>query len=138
MHILQSYLCCRYEIASENFAIDDKTGAITVKERFVKGKTPAKFILKVYAHDMGQPQLTTATTVEVPVVNEDMPMFDKNYHFYMPENSALGAKVGTITAKGPQGRNVFYSIPKGDLYNQFSLDFNTGNPLLNLVVLNFK
>eukprot|EP00794_Sanderia_malayensis_P006790 gene6790-7556_t len=119
----------RYDIASGSFgkfAIDEITGAITVKERFVKGKTPAKFLIEVNAHDLGDPQLTTSTIVEVPVVNEDMPIFDKNYQLSVAEYTAIGSSIGRIIATGPQGRAVYYSIENGDDDNQFSLDFNTG------------
>ncbi len=125
----------RYTITSGSlgkFSIDENTGIITVKERFVKGKTPAKFILEIKASDGGNPQLSTTTKVEVPVVNEEMPVFDKNYDFDVSENAPHGEKVGTIIAKGPQGRDVYYSIPAGDQFNQFSLDFNTGLSLLSI------
>ena len=75
---------------------------------------------------MGIPRLKAVVKVEVPVVNEDMPVFDKNYNLVILENAIVGTKVGQISAKGPKGRHVFYSIQAGDTFNQFTLDFNTG------------
>lgn len=100
-----------------------------VKEKFIKGKTPGKFILQITAEDMGSPKLESVTTVEIPVVNEDMPVFDKNYQFSVSEDATFSTIVGKISAKGPQGRLVYYSIASGDEYDQFSLDFNTGKIL---------
>ena len=119
----------RYKITSGSlgkFEIDEHTGIITVKEKFVKGKTPSKFNLEVTATDMGSPELKSVTRVEIPVANEDMPVFDKNYVFAVFEDASLSTIVGKIAAKGPDGRHVYYSISSGDEYDQFSLDFNTG------------
>ena len=97
-----------------------------MKEKFIKGKTPGKFNLEITAEDMGSPRLRTITDVEVPVVNEDMPVFDQNYQFAVSEDATVSTIVGRISAKGPQGRPVFYSISSGDTYDQFTLDYNTG------------
>ena len=108
------------------FEIDERTGVITVKEKFIKGKTPSKFNLEITATDMGSPKLKSVTRVEIPVVNEDMPVFDKNYQFSVSEDATISTTVGKIIAKGPDGRHVYYSIRSGDEYDQFTLDFNTG------------
>ena len=99
---------------------------ITVREKFIKGKTPSKFNLEITAEDMGVPKLKSVTHVELPVVNEDMPVFDKNYQFSISEDASISTIVGTIAAIGPNGRHVYYSIASGDEYDQFTLDFNTG------------
>ena len=125
-------LSFRYEITGGSFgkfSIEERTGVIKVKEQFIKGKTPGKFSLEVTAYDMGSPMLKTVTVVEVPVVNEDMPVFDQNYKFVVSENALPGTIIGKIVAQGPQRRSVYYSIASGDEFNQFSLDFNTGRPI---------
>ena len=108
------------------FVIDSRKGQISVKEKFIKGRTPSKFILKVEASDLGTPQLSAVTQVEIPVVNEDMPAFSKNYDFTVSEGAVIGSKIGVIEAKGSVGRDVYYSISKGDDWDQFSLSFMTG------------
>ena len=75
---------------------------------------------------MGSPKLKSVTRVEIPVVNEDMPVFDKNYQFFVSEDATISTIVGKIIAKGPDERHVYYSIARGDNYDQFTLDFNTG------------
>lgn len=75
---------------------------------------------------MGSPSHQTKTRVDVPIVNEDMPVFDQNYHFSIAEDATYSTIVGKIGAKGSQGRQVYYTITSGDYYDQFSLDFNTG------------
>ena len=83
---------------------------------------------------MGSTQLSATAEVEVPVVNEDMPVFDQNYDLVVSEGVPIGERIGKIIAKGPRGRNVYYSISSGDMYNQFMLDFNTGKCYMFLFV----
>ena len=111
---------------SKHFAINSQTGVITLSEKFIRGIAPQKVVFKIAATDHGYPSLSGYTSVELPIINKDQPVFSKNYNATIPENAELGATVLKVQAKSRYNREVYYSIIEGDDYESFDIGFVTG------------
>ena len=75
---------------------------------------------------------TTPCSIEVPVnvkvIDRSMPIFDKQFYTdSVLENIELHSPLGlSIQAESPLNRKLIYSITKGNDFEEFALDFNTG------------
>ncbi|XP_076454243.1 cadherin-23-like isoform X3 [Babylonia areolata] len=119
-----------------NFFIDPSTGEISLTRPLdYESLNPAlggKVVLKVSALDMGQPQKSSATFVNITVedVNDFPPVFgDPSYSKNIPENSPQDTLVLTVSASDNDGTNpnndFFYRIESGAL-DKFRINFDTG------------
>ena len=83
-----------------SFGINSTSGEITTSARLDR-EARDFFRLAVKASDLGSPSKFVNAIVNVAVidVNDNVPVFDSlSYEFSVPEHSALGAVVGTISA----------------------------------------
>lgn len=66
--------------------------------------------------------------VNVKVMDRSMPVFDKQfYSVSVPENIDLYAPIPlSIRADSPLARKLIYSIVAGNTFEEFAIDFNTG------------
>jgi protocadherin Fat 1/2/3 len=64
----------------------------------------------------------------VKVIDKSMPVFDKQFYTdSVLENIELHSPLSvSIQAESPLGRKLIYSIVKGNDFEEFALDFNTG------------
>ena len=117
-----------YSITSEEdyFAIDPVTGVISLKKEFIRSQTESKYIFKVQAKDSGLKNLSSESTVVIPVINKDQPMFSNNYYGTVSEDAQPGRVIMKVAAKGRDNRQVYYEISGGDEYELFNVGFTTG------------
>jgi protocadherin Fat 1/2/3 len=74
--------------------------------------------------------MKTNVSVPLQVINKATPIFDKAFYTAsIPENSPTHTAVINIEAKSPYQRKLIYSISKGDKYNEFAVDFDTGEDM---------
>lgn len=61
-----------------------------------------------------------------------MPIFKKQFYSeIVPENVELHSPLSlSIQAESPLGRKLIYSIVKGNEWEEFALDFNTGKEMI--------
>lgn len=78
----------------------------------------------------------TPCSIEVPVnvkvIDRSMPVFDKQFY---TDNVLESIEVHSplalsIQAESPLNRKLIYSITKGNDFEEFALDFNTGKSIL--------
>ena len=75
----------------------------------------------------GKPRHSAVVDVPITVQNKAMPVFQEQYYqASIPENIQLHSAVIQIQAVSPHGRDVIYSISRGDAFNQFDINPNTG------------
>ena len=117
-----------YSIISEEdyFAIDPITGVISLKKEFIRSQTESKYVFKVQAKDSGVKSLSSESTVVIPVINKDQPMFSNNYYGTVSEDAQPGHVILKVAAKGRDDRQVYYQISDGDEYELFDVGFTTG------------
>lgn len=72
---------------------------------------------------------STEVSVTVKVVDRSMPVFDKQFYTVStPENVQIHSPLAVnIKAESPLGRKLIYSIVAGNQYEEFAVDFSTGN-----------
>ncbi len=132
-----------YSIAGGNtnnaFAIDANTGQITVNNSAALDlETSPTFVLTVRVRDAGGLTDTATTTVSLTNVNEAPTANDAP--FSLPENSANGTVVGSVTASDPDaGDTLTYSIAGGNTGNAFAIDAGSGQiTVANSAVLDYE
>ncbi|XP_076315436.1 fat-like cadherin-related tumor suppressor homolog [Tachypleus tridentatus] len=107
------------------FSIDSRTGEVRLRH-YLKPHITAYDVV-VAAYDNGMPSLRSEVAVPIKVINRNMPTFEKQfYRVSVPENMRPKSPVLSITAESPQGRQLIYSIVKGNDDEEFGVDFNTG------------
>ena len=111
------------------FVIDPVTGQITTTAPLDFEATPT-VALTVEATDNGVPPLAGTAAVEITVtdVNEP-PEFDRDaYVFPVPENTPVGASVGSVSATDPDrpAQPLAYSISAGNGAGRFTINGGTG------------
>ena len=114
--------------SGSKFAIDVHSGNITVKERLDR-ETMDKgyYILMVQATD-GFHVNKGSVTLFIKDVNDNSPVFQQPLTFSFPEGSAVGYRIGTVTAldadKSSPNNQTYYSLkfPSDDI----SINANTG------------
>lgn len=117
-----------YSITPEEdyFVIDPVTGVISLKKEFIRSQTESKYIFRVQAKDSGEKSLSSESTVVIPVINKDQPMFSNNYYGTVSEDAQPGHVILKVAAKGRDDRQVYYQISDGDEYELFDVGFTTG------------
>lgn len=108
------------------FSVDSASGIIrTIKP--LDRETVSRYDLMVLAVDHGTPELTgrTNVTINVEDVNDSPPHWESDrIRLFIPENSPIGSKVGTIQAYDPdEGPNaqIIYTIVGGVDMKSFTL-----------------
>jgi hypothetical protein len=74
----------------------------------------------------GVPTCTTETRVFVKIISSDQPVFEQQwYETWIPEDAALQSTALALvaTAKNP----ILYSIEAGNDFDEFGMDYQTGN-----------
>ncbi|GLH14886.1 Fat-like cadherin-related tumor suppressor homolog [Gryllus bimaculatus] len=119
----------RYELIKghgELFKVCRKTGEVTLKQS-LEGHN-REYELIIAAYDGGISPCSTEVPVHVKVIDRSMPIFDKQFYTdSVPESIEIHSPLTvSIQAESPLGRKLIYSIVKGNDYEEFALDFNTG------------
>ena len=81
----------------------------------------------------GQTPCSIEVPVNVKVIDRSMPVFDKQFYTdSVLESIEVHSPLSlSIQAESPLGRKLIYSITKGNDFEEFALDFNTGECSLN-------
>jgi len=108
------------------FAIDSGTGEITVANSGVLDfEVIPTFNLTIQVQDIGG--LTDTAAVTVGLTDADEPPDASDMSLNLPENSANGTSVGTVSASDPDlGDALTYSITAGNTSGAFAIDSGTG------------
>ncbi|KAK6637236.1 hypothetical protein RUM44_007650 [Polyplax serrata] len=119
----------RYELAKghgELFKVDRKTGEISLKQNLEGHNTDYELLIAAY--DGGINPCSTEVPVRIKVIDKSMPVFDKQFYTVsVPENIELLSPLSVgIQAVSSLDRKLIYSIVKGNDFEEFALNFNTG------------
>ncbi|XP_043267899.1 fat-like cadherin-related tumor suppressor homolog isoform X3 [Venturia canescens] len=119
----------RYELKKghgELFKVCRKTGEISLKQN-LEGHN-REYQLTIAAYDGGQTPCSIEVPVNVKVIDRSMPVFDKQFYTdSVLESIEVHSPLSlSIQAQSPLGRKLIYSITKGNDFEEFALDFNTG------------
>ncbi|XP_022240676.1 fat-like cadherin-related tumor suppressor homolog isoform X3 [Limulus polyphemus] len=107
------------------FSIDSRSGEVRLQHH-LKPQIAAYNVV-VAAYDNGNVSLHSEVAVPIKVINKNMPTFDKQfYKVSVPENVRPRSPILSVAAESPQGRQLIYSIVKGNIDEEFGVDFNTG------------
>ena len=75
----------------------------------------------------GEPSLSGSVTVHVTVTSEATPVFSwSQYRVVTPENVPLHTAIASLEAHSPASHKLIYSIVAGNVYDEFTIDFNIG------------
>ena len=113
------------------FGIGRRNGSIFV-QKHLDNELAKLIILNVVATDGGRNPRSSSTVVRVTLLdaNDNRPVFtEQEYHGYIPENTAPGAPVVTVTALDPDegdGGRVEYSITSVGVLGLFEINATTG------------
>ena len=124
-----------YHIDSSNppgfFGIGRKNGSIYVIKT-LDYEVHKTFLLSVVASDGGKIARTDKHTVQITILdaNDNRPVFTpEEYHGYIPENTAPGKLIITVTARDPDtgdSGQVEYSISNTALLGSFEINSGSG------------
>ncbi|VDP10367.1 unnamed protein product [Heligmosomoides polygyrus] len=123
-----------YSIDSEVFAIDSKTGLITLKKALDREKR-SSYVVLVTVSDRAVPPLNTTTQLEIVVedVNDNAPKFSThNYSVSIPEDIPVGTSFMQVSAMdmdiGSNGIVDYFlnDTNAPDVYDLFRLDRTSG------------
>ncbi|XP_076387964.1 FAT atypical cadherin kugelei isoform X3 [Megachile rotundata] len=119
----------RYELKKghgELFKVCRKTGEISLKQN-LEGHN-REYQLTIAAYDGGSTPCSIEVTVNVKVIDRSMPVFDKQFYTdSVLESIEIHSPLAlSIQAESPLNRKLIYSITKGNDFEEFALDFNTG------------
>lgn len=119
----------RYELIKgpgELFRVSRKTGEIFLKQHLEGHNTDYELLIAAY--DGGINSYSAEVSVFIKVIDKSMPVFEKQFYLVsVPENIELRSPLSvSIQASSPLDRKLIYSITKGNDFEEFALDFNTG------------
>ncbi|XP_024879658.1 fat-like cadherin-related tumor suppressor homolog isoform X4 [Temnothorax curvispinosus] len=119
----------RYELKKghgELFKVCRKTGEISLKQN-LEGHN-REYQLTIAAYDGGITPCSIEVPVNVKVIDRSMPVFDKQFYTdSVLESIEVHSPLAlSIQAESPLNRKLIYSITKGNDFEEFALDFNTG------------
>ncbi|XP_053598514.1 fat-like cadherin-related tumor suppressor homolog isoform X2 [Microplitis demolitor] len=119
----------RYELKKghgELFRVSRKTGEISLKQN-LEGHN-REYQLTIAAYDGGLTPCSIEVPVNVKVIDRSMPTFDKQFYTAdVFENIQVDSPLSlSIQAKSDLDRKLIYSITKGNDFEEFALNFNTG------------
>ncbi len=134
-----------YSIAAGNtngaFQINPTTGALRVSDiGLLNFESVPDYFLSIQATDSGFPPLTKTAQVTIHVTDLNEPPVLNNQSITIPEGTAIGTLLATLTAINPEpGQQLTYSIIAGNANNSFAIDPVTGqvSVVLNRI-LNFE
>ncbi|XP_074651233.1 protocadherin Fat 1-like [Tubulanus polymorphus] len=110
----------------DKIAINDFTGELHLTAPLEQSDENAEYTITVIAEDKGFPRRQSKATVPLRVINRGTPLFDEQFYTAtLRENSPLHSAIIQIEAKSPNNKKLIYSISKGDIYNEFNVDFDT-------------
>jgi protocadherin Fat 4 len=128
-----------FKLPSSEFAINDKTGAITSKEEltyiyhenFFNALNQRELV--VIATDLGTPAKSSEAiiTIEIIDANDHAPRFEQNLYFSaVPERAPQGERILTVVARDEldfgQNAEVEYFIESGNGSSYFFINKTTG------------
>ena len=110
------------------FAIDASNGNITVADHTqLNATTLPQYSLTVRVTDNGSPQLFGEATITIDVSHPNQPPVVNPASFTVPEGSANGTVVGTVTSTDSDaGQTLTYSIEAGNSGGAFGIDPTSG------------
>ncbi|XP_060561268.1 LOW QUALITY PROTEIN: protocadherin Fat 1-like [Ruditapes philippinarum] len=109
----------------DRFAIDPKSGKISVFRPLTTADVGKEIVLSAVAADGGSPSRSSETTVKITVISKNYPVFDQQvYRATIPEHYPVGSSVASLTANSPTQDKLIYTIIEGDRYGDFDVDFN--------------
>ncbi|XP_059483774.1 fat-like cadherin-related tumor suppressor homolog isoform X2 [Neocloeon triangulifer] len=119
----------RYELHKghgELFKVCRKTGEVTLKQN-LEGHN-REYELIIGAYDNGITPCSTEVPLHIKVIDRSMPVFDKQFYTdtVLEDIEVLSPLSLNIQAESPMGRKLIYTIEKGNDFEEFALDFNTG------------
>ncbi|XP_076646631.1 FAT atypical cadherin kugelei isoform X8 [Halictus rubicundus] len=119
----------RYELKKghgELFKVCRKTGEISLKQN-LEGHN-REYQLTIAAYDGGITPCSIEVPVNVKVIDRSMPVFDKQFYTdSVLESIEVHSPLAlSIQAQSPLNRKLIYSITKGNDFEEFALNFNTG------------
>ncbi|CAG0916276.1 unnamed protein product [Notodromas monacha] len=119
----------RYDLVrgeGEIFRVEPRTGKVVLKRALGSDRT--SYDILVAAYDGGKVPMFAETTVHIKVMDRLMPVFNKQFfNATVPENAEPYTAVINVVAESPQGRKLIYGISRGNEYEEFGFDFNTGS-----------
>ncbi|CAH1802490.1 unnamed protein product [Owenia fusiformis] len=133
-----------YSIVEEDdwnaFQIDEDTGYITTKQTFGASQKD-DFFITVEAEDgaqsarknvVGPNKVTVPVHIKIVRLDSAQPIFNKTRSFTVPEDQAVGDKIGTLTASQSEKseRKVRYFILGGNTQNTFGVNMTSGDIFL--------
>lgn len=127
--------------ADGQFAIDPTTGEITVADgAALNFEATSAYSLTVTATDNGDPSLSASAVVTIAVTNvNESPELDPA-NLAVPENSANGTSLGTVSATDPDAdQSLTYAIESGNDDGVFAINPETGEiTVASSAALNFE
>ncbi|MBK7172698.1 MAG: cadherin domain-containing protein [Bacteroidales bacterium] len=133
-----------YLIVSGNtnnaFSIDVNTGILRVSNSAALNyETDPAFDLIIRVMDNGQPMMSTQSIVTVELTDVNELPFLANYQFDLPEGSAVGTIVGTISGiEQDSAQWLTYKVVSGNYDSTFSVNALTGEiSVINTALLDF-
>lgn len=76
---------------------------------------------------LGHPSQSSEVTLQIRIVSNSHPIFDKYYYSVdVKESSPAGMAIMSLKAISPNNQKLIYSITDGDPYKEFTVDFNIG------------
>ena len=129
-----------YTILSGNvgfyFNLNEDTGIISVAD-YIDYELDQSFELQVQVVDLGTPQFTATTTINILIVdkNDNTPVFfDNIFYISVPEDSTIDTDVFQLVAEDQDtGSNaeITFSIVSGNLNYAFDIDNDSGYVTVN-------
>nr|XP_056711917.1 protocadherin Fat 4 [Euleptes europaea] len=116
---------------TEKFNLDSNTGWISVASSLMNYMNQ-NFLIKVKAKDKGNPPLSSETTVQIIVTEENYhtPEFSPNHStITVPESHAVGAILRTVSARDKDAAMnglIKYNISSGNKLGNFAINTTTG------------
>ena len=114
-----------------NFALDENTG-ILITNDYIDYETEPSFSLSLRVIDLGTPQYTATTTLNIEVIDENdhSPEFStKVFTISISEATPINTSIFTLIATDEDSypsANLTYEILSGDPMNHFSINNSTG------------
>jgi VCBS repeat-containing protein len=123
------------------FALNPTTGQLTVAtSAALDFETTPSFSLTIQVTDNGTPPLSGSATITVSLTNVNEALVVNAATFTLPENSATGTTVGTVTFSDPDaGQSHTFAIVGGNTNNAFAISPSTGQLMVaTSAALNFE